>query len=693
MNRLVVRFWTGFVLLAMILGSYAAVGASSAPIPGAVAKIYYVSTSGNDAGTGASSSPFRTIQKCLNIVVAGDTCLVTAGTYNESLTLKTSGTVSLPITVKCAAVGACTVNSGNAQTLGTSNHTHYYTFDGLRFISAVVTSQATLYFGQGTVWSKNDKTLGNNGFILRNCYVEGDVKFYGHNNLVENCEFNGKNIWNNGITDWYATSYDNTYRNNFIHGYKVRSIWSMQYTDNILIEGNTIVDGHIDCDGAGHPVTRCNVRNNIIHDAGMGIQIENAFDSTFEGNVIYNVQFGMLIENYGLGPDFFADAEYRNTYSNITVRNNLIYNVTSNGIYVYGAAGGRIVNNTIQYPQTGTGYYGAIALAKYGEYYSRDWEVKNNILSSKNVSFLFTSSSAGLSGFTSDYNLYDGAKFVQRIDSTFTNKTTPQWQSMGLDVHGVFASPLFVNSAAGDFRLQPNSPACTGGVGGTYMGAFPCSAIASTNTSIAPSATSTRAASPTPTRLAPTLTFTPTAIPATVTRTASPAPVLPTATKTATLPPPSPTASVLPVSPTPTASLIPVVPTFTSTSMPPAFETTYDDKDSAFVYSDGWRDVYKPRAYNGSLKQTARRDTFLTFAFTGQSFSVVYKADPSYGKMDVYVDDILVGTIDERSSAVAFQFRWDYPGQLEPGNHTLKLVFVPLTTINATVSLDAVIVR
>ena len=269
MNRLVVRFWTGFVLLAMILGSYAAVGASSAPIPVAVAKIYYVSTSGNDAGTGVSSSPFRTIQKCLNIVVAGDTCLVTAGTYNESLTLKTSGIVSLPITVKCAAVGACTVNSGNAQTLGTSNHTHYYTFDGLRFISAVVTSQATLYFGQGTVWSKNDKTLGNNGFILRNCYVEGDVKFYGHNNLVENCEFNGKNIWNNGITDWYATSYDNTYRNNFIHGYKVRSIWSMQYTDNILIEGNTIVDGHIDCDGAGHPVTRCNVRNNIIHDAGM----------------------------------------------------------------------------------------------------------------------------------------------------------------------------------------------------------------------------------------------------------------------------------------------------------------------------------------------------------------------------------------------------------------------------------------
>jgi hypothetical protein len=43
--------------------------------------------------------------------------------------------------------------------------------------------------------------------------------------------------------------------------------------------------------------------------------------------------------------------------------------------------------------------------------------------------------------------------------------------------------------------------------------------------------------------------------------------------------------------------------------------------------------------------------------------------------------------------AATYQVRWDYPAQLAPGNHTLKLVFkVTSSTINRG-SLDAVIVR
>jgi len=62
--------------------------------------------------------------------------------------------------------------------------------------------------------------------------------------------------------------------------------------------------------------------------------------------------------------------------------------------------------------------------------------------------------------------------------------------------------------------------------------------------------------------------------------------------------------------------------------------------------------------------------------------------------LDVYVDDVLVGNISQRAWNQAFQQRWDYPGQLAPGPHTLKLVFVTPDKRNRTRgSLDAVIVR
>src|SRR5947209_7674637 len=60
-------------------------------LPSRSGKIYYVSTSGNDNNAGTLSAPWRTIQKAANTVQAGDTVQVRAGTYNEVVTLKTSG--------------------------------------------------------------------------------------------------------------------------------------------------------------------------------------------------------------------------------------------------------------------------------------------------------------------------------------------------------------------------------------------------------------------------------------------------------------------------------------------------------------------------------------------------------------------------------------------------------------------------
>ena len=60
--------------------------------------------------------------------------------------------------------------------------------------------------------------------------------------------------------------------------------------------------------------------------------------------------------------------------------------------------------------------------------------------------------------------------------------------------------------------------------------------------------------------------------------------------------------------------------------------------------------------------------------------------------MDIYLDDVLIATIDETQAVDQNQLRWDYTNQLSLAQHTLKLVLVT-TSSDANGSLDAVIVR
>ena len=166
----------------------------------------------------------------------------------------------------------------------------------------------------------------------------------------------------------------------------------------------------------------------------------------------------------------------------------------------------------------------------------------------------------------------------------------------------------------------------------------------------------------------------------------------------ASVPPPAPTATqvILPtvtlVVPTVVNTPVATLPA-ANTQVPPASANTIDDKNSAFVYSSGWQSVSTSKAYGGSYRETTLDGATATLPFTGQSFSLIYKGGITFSKIDVYVDDVLVGTLDQKLGAAAYQARWDYPGQLALGNHTLKLVFkVTSATVNRG-SLDAVIVR
>jgi len=65
-----------------------------------------------------------------------------------------------------------------------------------------------------------------------------------------------------------------------------------------------------------------------------------------------------------------------------------------------------------------------------------------------------------------DYNLFfsDTGRFTATVvthDKEYPAKhyTLEQWQAEGYDIHSLFADPLFVNAAAGDYTLRPDSPA------------------------------------------------------------------------------------------------------------------------------------------------------------------------------------------------------------------------------------------
>lgn len=79
--------------------------------------VYYVSMTGSDiTGTGTLSNPWRTIQKAADTMTAGDTCIIRGGTYEETVTLNTSGTSDNPINFHAYAGENVTVSGADTIT-------------------------------------------------------------------------------------------------------------------------------------------------------------------------------------------------------------------------------------------------------------------------------------------------------------------------------------------------------------------------------------------------------------------------------------------------------------------------------------------------------------------------------------------------------------------------------------------------
>ena len=96
------------------------------PAAAANPHIYYVATTGSDAGPGTLDTPYRTIQQCASLVQPGETCFIRAGTYRETVTFGHSGTPTAPITLTAYNRETVTIDGSDLITSWSQFKDHIY---------------------------------------------------------------------------------------------------------------------------------------------------------------------------------------------------------------------------------------------------------------------------------------------------------------------------------------------------------------------------------------------------------------------------------------------------------------------------------------------------------------------------------------------------------------------------------------
>lgn len=277
----------------------------------ALAKTYYVDAqSGNDNNSGATTaSPFRTIQKAVGVLRAGDTCLVQPGVYNETVYVSVSGISNSPIVFQ--ANGA----ASTAAWVVRGDYVHILGFE--------VTG------GQGIELDQASYCLVQDNNIHDVSYV--------------------------GICMWTEPGYqdNDTCTHNTLKGNKiVRSVKAGIQTNgqNHLVENNDISEIRPDGDGIRFFGQNITFRGNYIHDLYRDDSDPHvdcfqtwqyAHDIIFEGNKC------IRSETSGSNQIFMVE-EQQGTVGNFTIRNN-IFVMSDPGycpVNIDQKISGRTINNT-----------------------------------------------------------------------------------------------------------------------------------------------------------------------------------------------------------------------------------------------------------------------------------------------------------------------------------------------------------
>lgn len=259
---------------------------------------YWVSPSGNDTNAGTQVSPWQTLTKVKNTLIAGDTALFASGSYTGSLTFTTAGTSNAPITLRSSTKWGAKIVEGAGSGVGTTLvHTQgdYIIFDG--FEMTAPDYQLGLF-------------IESNYVTVQNCWVHDTCN-----------SFNPGSSGGYGIGNW-QTNY-HSLGGVVIQNNVVQRIGPKDGGGNIT--ANTFVHGiYGQCDNSVAPSV---IQNNFVCQAsGMGV-------SLYHNPKYYQVTNNTIIEAQTYGLDCWGDfgSGYIADYN--TIQNNLFRDCGPNSAY------------------------------------------------------------------------------------------------------------------------------------------------------------------------------------------------------------------------------------------------------------------------------------------------------------------------------------------------------------------------
>lgn len=407
-------------------------------VPSAVAATFFVATTGNDSNPGTEAQPWRTIGKCAATMVAGDTCIVKAGTYNETVTPLNSGTAGNLITYKANPGDRVVIDGQNTRARGfDAGFKNYIRIEGFEIINhtgpggnPIEASSCTETCGIG--WEIVNNHVHNNA---RN--TDGGAIFFRwiNDSLIEGNE--SHNNQSDGITILQGGTGRTIIRNNHIHHNDVDGIKGCPQGGTLIIEGNYIHNQSSTVNhGDGFQLLGCTglviVRNNVMHS-----NTQNFYFDTFSptpGGLRWGdiVMYNNLAYNPTYNGGTQADPDCTNPGPNGGgCFNHLAIDNRFNDINSF-----RVYENTFAYGVTGSGCAGMTATT----FKVQNFFMRNNV-------FYNCTAPIDRNAFVNgdiDFNVYWAS---WSTDVFFGFRNFAEWKTyIGQDANSLFADPLLVDA-------------------------------------------------------------------------------------------------------------------------------------------------------------------------------------------------------------------------------------------------------